>query len=66
MAVEGCNLGHLKPERLHLQKYPNLDPKVSREAEVIDLVHESGRDVPLAKIKLDDNTISFISCDIRL
>ncbi len=41
-------------------KYPNLDPKVSHEAEIIDLVHERGRDVPLAKIRLDDNSISFI------
>ena len=49
-----------KTRKIAPAKYPNLDPKASREAEVIDLVHESGRDVPLAKIKLDDNTISFI------
>ena len=42
-------------------KYPNFDPSESHEGEIVDLVHERGRDVPLAKIRLDnDARISFL------
>ena len=41
-------------------KYPNFDPKESHIVEIIDLVHERGRDVPLAKIRLDNGSNSFL------
>ena len=41
-------------------KYPNFDPKASHIVEIVDLVHERGRDVPLAKIRLDNGSISFL------
>ena len=60
VAVEGMQFRASKTRKIAPAKYPSLDPKASHEAEIIDLIHESGRDVPLAKIKLDDDTISFI------
>lgn len=41
-------------------KYPNFTLSDQREGEVIDLVHERGRDVPLSKIRFSDGTIMFI------
>ena len=41
-------------------KYPNIDPESSHVAEIVDIVHERGRDVPLAKIRLDNGSISFL------
>ncbi len=49
-----------KTGKISPAKYPNFDPKDSHVAEIIDLVHERGRDVPLAKIRLDDGSISFL------
>ena len=49
-----------KTGKISPAKYPNFDPKASHVAEIIDLVHERGRDVPLAKIRLDDGSISFL------
>ena len=41
-------------------KYPNYDLTEKHQGEVIDLIHESGRDVPLAKVRFEDGSISFI------
>ena len=41
-------------------KYPNYDLTEKHQGEIIDLVHESGRDVPLAKVRFEDGSISFI------
>ena len=49
-----------KTGKISPAKYPNFDPKANHVAEIIDLVHERGRDVPLAKIRLDDGSISFL------
>ncbi|MDC0193633.1 50S ribosomal protein L2 [Candidatus Nitrosopelagicus sp.] len=41
-------------------KYPGFDLDGSYQGEIIDIVHESGRDVPLSKVRFDDGSISFI------
>jgi len=41
-------------------KYPNFELSENHEGEIVDLVHERGRDVPLAKIRLDNGSISFL------
>ena len=41
-------------------KYPNFQLSENHEGEIVDLVHERGRDVPLAKVRFNDGTISFI------
>jgi large subunit ribosomal protein L2 len=41
-------------------KYPNYDLNEKHEGEIIDLVHEVGRDVPLSKVRFEDGSISFI------
>ena len=41
-------------------KYPNFELSENHEGEIIDLVHERGRDVPLAKVRFNDGRISFI------
>jgi len=41
-------------------KYPNYDLNEKHEGEIIDLVHERGRDAPLSKVKFEDGSISFI------
>jgi len=46
--------------KLFPAKYPVLSLSEERSGEVIDLVHEGGRDVPLAKIRFDDGSISLI------
>ena len=46
--------------KLFPAKYPVLSLSEERSGEVIDLVHEGGRDVPLAKIRFEDGSISFI------
>ena len=38
-------------------KYPSFDLSEQHEFEIIDIVHESGRDVPLAKARFDDDSI---------
>ena len=47
--------GKLKPA-----KYPSFDLDDSQQGEVIDLVHETGRDAPLSKVRFADSSISFI------
>ena len=41
-------------------KYPSFQLSENHEGEVIDLVHERGRDVPLAKVRFNDGTISYV------
>ena len=41
-------------------KYPNFELSENHEGEIVDLVHERGRDVPLAKVRFNDGRISFI------
>ena len=41
-------------------KYPSFQLSENHEGEIIDLVSERGRDVPLAKIRFSDGSISFI------
>ena len=41
-------------------KYPNFQLSENHEGEIIDLVHERGRDVPLAKVRFSDGSISFV------
>jgi len=41
-------------------KYPNYDLTEKHLGDIIDLVHERGRDVPLAKVRFEDGSISFI------
>ncbi len=41
-------------------KYPNFELSENHEGEIVDLVHERGRDVPLAKVRFNDGKISYI------
>ena len=41
-------------------KYPNYELNEKHEGQIIDLVHETGRDAPLSKIRFEDGSISFI------
>jgi len=41
-------------------KYPFYPLSAQNEGEIIDLLHERGRDAPLAKIKFQNNKISYI------
>jgi len=41
-------------------KYPNYNLTEKHLGDIIDLVHERGRDVPLAKVRFEDGSISFI------
>jgi len=41
-------------------KYPRFTLAEQHEGTVIDIVHESGRDVPLAKVRFEDGSISFV------
>ena len=41
-------------------KYPSFELSDNREGEIVDLLHERGRDVPLAKIRFNDGTTSFL------
>ena len=47
-------------QKLKPAKYPSFSLDEERRGEIIDLVHESGRDVPLSKVRFEDGTISFI------
>ncbi len=46
--------------KLFPAKYPNYGLTEKHEGLVIDLVHERGRDVPLAKVRFEDGSISLI------
>lgn len=41
-------------------KYPDFSLSEQHEGEVIDLVHERGRDAPLAKVRFEDGSVSFV------
>ena len=41
-------------------KYPSFTLSDQHEGEIIDLVHERGRDAPLAKVRFEDGSISHI------
>jgi large subunit ribosomal protein L2 len=41
-------------------KYPNFKLDEHHSGTVVDIVHERGRDAPLARIHFDDNTYSYI------
>ena len=41
-------------------KYPGYSLSDQHEGEVIDLIHERGRDAPLAKVKFEDGLVSLI------
>ena len=41
-------------------KYPVFDLDGSHQGEIVDLVHESGRDVPLSKVRFADGKTSLI------
>lgn len=56
----GMQFRSAKTRKLSPAKYPNYELNEKHEAKVIDLVHESGRDVPLSKIRFEDGSISFI------
>ena len=47
-------------QKLKPAKYPSFSLDEERKGEIIDLVHESGRDVPLSKVRFEDRAISFI------
>ncbi|MFB5630965.1 MAG: 50S ribosomal protein L2 [Nitrosopumilaceae archaeon] len=56
----GMQFRAAKTRKLSPAKYPTYELNEKHEAEVIDLVHESGRDVPLSKIRFEDGSISFV------
>lgn len=41
-------------------KYPSFSLSEQRKGEIIDLVHERGREAPLAKIRFEDGSVSFV------
>ncbi len=49
-----------KTKKLAPAKYPNYELNEKHQGEVVDLVHESGRDVPLSKVRFEDGSISLI------
>ncbi|MGQ0791033.1 MAG: 50S ribosomal protein L2 [Nitrosopumilaceae archaeon] len=55
MQFRATTTGKLAPA-----KYPNYNLTEKHLGDIIDLVHERGRDVPLAKIRFEDGSISFI------
>jgi len=55
MQFRATTTGKLSPA-----KYPNYNLTEKHLGDIIDLVHERGRDVPLAKVRFEDGSISFI------
>ena len=55
MQFRAATTGKLLPA-----KYPRFGLSEQREGQVIDLVHERGRDAPLAKIRFDDGSSSYV------
>ena len=41
-------------------RYPNFKLEEKHQGKVVDIVHERGRDAPLAKVEFDNNNISYI------
>ena len=46
--------------KLNRAKYPGFSLSEQHEGTIIDLIHERGRDAPLAKVRFEDGSISFI------
>ncbi|MFB5599655.1 MAG: 50S ribosomal protein L2 [Nitrososphaeraceae archaeon] len=46
--------------KIAVAKYPNFKLDEKHSGNIVDIVHEKGRDAPLAKVKFDNNLISFI------
>jgi len=46
--------------KLAKAKYPNFPLSEQHEGSVIDLVHERGREAPLAKVRFEDGSVSFV------
>ena len=55
MQFRAATTGKLSPA-----KYPRFGLSEQREGQVVDLVHERGRDAPLAKVRFDDGSSSYI------
>ena len=56
----GLQFRATKTGKLAPAKYPRYSLNEKHEGEIIDLVHERGRDVPLAKVRFENGSISFI------
>ena len=46
--------------------YPNFPLAESHEGTVIDIIHERGRDAPLAKIRFENGSVSFVPAVLGL
>lgn len=55
MQFRAATTGKLSPA-----KYPSYSLTEKHSGDIIDLVHERGRDVPLAKVRFEDGSVSFI------
>lgn len=44
----------------HKAKYPRFSLSEQHAGEIIDLVHERGREAPLAKVRFEDGSVSFV------
>lgn len=55
MQFRAATTGKLLPA-----KYPRFGLAEQREGQVVDLIHERGRDAPLAKVRFDDGSFSYI------
>ena len=55
MQFRAASTGKLLPA-----KYPRFQLAEQHEAKVVDIVHETGRDAPLAKIRFETGLLSFI------
>ncbi|HET9774806.1 MAG TPA: 50S ribosomal protein L2 [Nitrososphaeraceae archaeon] len=50
----------IKVGKIAAAKYPNFKLDEKHSGTVVDIVHERGRDAPLAKVKFDKDIMSFI------
>ena len=55
MQFRAASTGKLLPA-----KYPRFQLAEQHEAKVVDIVHETGRDAPLAKVRFETGLLSFI------
>ena len=55
MQFRAATTGKLLPA-----KYPRFGLAEQREGQVVDLIHERGRDAPLAKVRFDDGSFSYM------
>lgn len=55
MQFRAASTGKLIPA-----KYPGFSLSEQHEGQVLDLVHETGRDTPLAKVRFDNNFVSYV------